>query len=104
MRAYIRISGIFFRPQTFNPSVLIMAANAHNFISRESALNAIAVNPAAEYHSFTSSALWIPYGHPGVYGGQLVAQAIHSATKCVDTAYALNVCLINSSHRNALLK
>ena len=65
----------------------------HNHISvtRDTVLEAIAVSSVAE-NSFSSESLWTPHGHPGVYGGQLVAQAVHSAAKSVHVAFDLNVC------------
>ena len=72
-----------------------MAFQVDHYTPRASALDAITVTAAsATERTFTSDAgsLWTPHGHPGVYGGQLVAQAIHSAALSADSRYDLNVC------------
>ena len=40
---------------------------------------------------FRSKSLWIPRRSRGVFGGQVISQALVSATNCVDPAYALHV-------------
>jgi len=39
---------------------------------------------------FRSKSLWLPVRARGVYGGQVISQALVSATKCVDPAYSLH--------------
>ena len=40
---------------------------------------------------FRSKSLWVPVRARGVFGGQVISQAIVSATNCVDSAYGLHV-------------
>ena len=40
---------------------------------------------------FRSKTLWIPSRARGVFGGQVISQAIVSATNCVDKSYGLHV-------------
>lgn len=40
---------------------------------------------------FRSKSLWIPFRARGVFGGQVISQALVSATGCVDAAYGLHV-------------
>lgn len=40
---------------------------------------------------FRSKSLWIPLRARGVFGGQVISQALVSATKSVDPSYALHV-------------
>jgi hypothetical protein len=40
---------------------------------------------------YRSRSLYVPYRARGVFGGQVISQAIVSATKCVDPAFALHV-------------
>ncbi|KAL0950838.1 hypothetical protein HGRIS_007599 [Hohenbuehelia grisea] len=42
---------------------------------------------------FRSKRLWIPSGARGVFGGQVISQALVSATNCVDSQFALHVSL-----------
>lgn len=42
---------------------------------------------------FRSKSLWLPVRARGVYGGQVISQALVSATNCVDPAYGLHVSL-----------
>lgn len=42
---------------------------------------------------FRSKSLWIPFRARGVFGGQVISQALVSATGCVDAAYGLHVSL-----------
>jgi acyl-CoA thioesterase len=37
--------------------------------------------------------LYVPYLARGVFGGQVISQAVMSATQCVDPAYSLHVSL-----------
>jgi len=39
---------------------------------------------------FRSKTLWVPVRARGVFGGQVISQAIASATKCVDKSYGLH--------------
>lgn len=39
---------------------------------------------------FRSKSLWLPVRARGVYGGQVISQALVSATNCVDPAYGLH--------------
>lgn len=39
---------------------------------------------------FRSKSLWIPFRARGVFGGQVISQALVSATGCVDAAYGLH--------------
>ncbi|KAG6837037.1 hypothetical protein H0H93_015900 [Arthromyces matolae] len=39
---------------------------------------------------FRSKSLWLPARSRGVFGGQVISQALVSATKCVDPAFALH--------------
>ncbi|KZT06361.1 DNA repair protein [Laetiporus sulphureus 93-53] len=39
---------------------------------------------------FRSKSLWLPVRSRGVYGGQVISQALVSATQCVDPAYSLH--------------
>lgn len=47
---------------------------------------------------FRSKSLWMPVRGRGVFGGQVISQAIVSATNCVDPAYGLHVslCVVQS--------
>ena len=40
---------------------------------------------------FRSKTLWVPVHSRGVFGGQVISQAIVSATNCVDKGYGLHV-------------
>jgi acyl-CoA thioesterase len=40
---------------------------------------------------FRSKSLWLPVYGRGVFGGQVISQALVSATNCVDPAYGLHV-------------
>ena len=40
---------------------------------------------------FRSKSLYVPVRARGVFGGQVIAQAIVSATNCVDPAFGLHV-------------
>ena len=40
---------------------------------------------------FRSVSLWLPVRARGVFGGQVISQAVASATKCVDPSYGLHV-------------
>ena len=40
---------------------------------------------------YRSRRLWIPFRSRGVFGGQVISQALVSATNCVDAAYSLHV-------------
>lgn len=40
---------------------------------------------------FRSKSLLLPFRSRGVFGGQVISQAIVSATNCVDPAYGLHV-------------
>lgn len=40
---------------------------------------------------FRSKSLWLPIRARGVYGGQVISQALVSATGCVSPDYALHV-------------
>jgi acyl-CoA thioesterase len=40
---------------------------------------------------FRSKTVWLPNRARGVFGGQVISQAIVSATKCVDKSYGLHV-------------
>jgi acyl-CoA thioesterase len=40
---------------------------------------------------FRSKSLWLPTRARGVFGGQVISQALVSATKCVDAAFSLHV-------------
>ncbi|TFK76835.1 Thioesterase/thiol ester dehydrase-isomerase [Pluteus cervinus] len=39
---------------------------------------------------FRSKSLWVPWKARGVFGGQVISQALVSATNCVDPAYGLH--------------
>lgn len=41
--------------------------------------------------------LWIPMRSRGVFGGQVISQALVSATSTVDSAFALHVCYLPST-------
>jgi acyl-CoA thioesterase len=43
-----------------------------------------------EVNLFRSKTLWVPNRARGVFGGQVISQAIVSATNCVDKAYGLH--------------
>ena len=40
---------------------------------------------------YRSRRLWIPMRSRGVFGGQVISQAVVSATNCVDPVYGLHV-------------
>lgn len=40
---------------------------------------------------FRSKTLWVPVRARGVFGGQVISQALVSATNCVDKSYGLHV-------------
>jgi acyl-CoA thioesterase len=40
---------------------------------------------------FRSKSLWLPKHGRGVFGGQVISQALVSATNCVDATYGLHV-------------
>lgn len=40
---------------------------------------------------YRSKTLWVPVRARGVFGGQVISQALVSATNCVDKAYGLHV-------------
>jgi acyl-CoA thioesterase len=42
---------------------------------------------------FRSCYLWVPRRARGVFGGQVISQAVVAATKCVDEKYMLHVSL-----------
>ena len=39
---------------------------------------------------YRSKSLWVPMRARGVYGGQVISQALVSATKCVDEKFSLH--------------
>lgn len=43
---------------------------------------------------FRSKSLWLPKSTRGVFGGQVISQALVSATKSVDPSYALHVSVL----------
>jgi acyl-CoA thioesterase len=43
---------------------------------------------------FRSKTLWLPNRSRGVFGGQVISQAIVSATNCVDKAYGLHASIL----------
>ncbi|KIY69688.1 Thioesterase/thiol ester dehydrase-isomerase [Cylindrobasidium torrendii FP15055 ss-10] len=43
-----------------------------------------------EANLFRSKMLWLPGGSKGVFGGQVISQALVSATQCVDKTYGLH--------------
>lgn len=45
---------------------------------------------------FRSKSLWLPIRARGVFGGQVISQALVSATKCVKPEYSLHVSLFRS--------
>lgn len=47
---------------------------------------------------FRSKSLWVPARARGVFGGQVISQAIVSATQCVDPAYGLHVRIVLCLH------
>jgi len=47
---------------------------------------------------FRSKSLWLPKHGRGVFGGQVISQALVSATNCVDPAYGLHVRNIDALH------
>lgn len=53
-----------------------------------------------ETNLFRSKRLWIPVNARGVFGGQVISQALVSATNCVDGAYSLHVSVRSTSHRD----
>ncbi|KAJ8084303.1 acyl-CoA thioesterase [Marasmius tenuissimus] len=58
-----------------------------------------------EVNLFRSKSLWVPTRARGVFGGQVISQALVSATNCVDPSYGLHVMLLppqwlpGNSHR-----
>lgn len=42
---------------------------------------------------FRSKYLYVPRRARGVFGGQVISQAVVSATNCVDPQFALHVCV-----------
>lgn len=44
-----------------------------------------------EEHLFRSKSLWVPTRARGVFGGQVISQALVSATNCIDPAFGLHV-------------
>jgi acyl-CoA thioesterase len=40
---------------------------------------------------YRSRSLWLPLRGRGVFGGQVISQALVSATKCVEPSYGLHV-------------
>lgn len=57
----------------------------HEHISTSLELEQLDVN------LYRSKSLWLPTRARGVYGGQVVSQALVAATNCVDTAFSLHV-------------
>ena len=57
----------------------------HEFISTSLEVEKLDAN------LFRSKSLWIPIRARGVFGGQVISQALVSATECVDPAYVLHV-------------
>jgi acyl-CoA thioesterase len=55
---------------------------------------------AVNVNLFHSKTLWVPKRARGVFSGQVISQALVSATNCVDKAYGLHVsdlqCLISA--------
>ena len=45
---------------------------------------------------FRSKSLWLPRRARGVFGGQVISQALVSATNSVDPSYALHVSILLS--------
>lgn len=44
-----------------------------------------------EVNLFRSKSLWLPLRGRGVFGGQVISQALVCATNCVDPAFGLHV-------------
>ncbi len=61
------------------------AADTHEQISEALEVEQLDVN------LFRSKTLFLPARSRGVYGGQVISQALVSATNCVDPAYYLHV-------------
>ncbi|KIM48385.1 hypothetical protein M413DRAFT_62626 [Hebeloma cylindrosporum] len=49
-----------------------------------------------EVNLFRSKSLWVPLRARGVFGGQVISQALVSATKCVDSSFALHCYFLTS--------
>ncbi len=49
---------------------------------------------------FRSKSLWVPVRARGVFGGQVISQAIVAATNCVDPEYRLHVSCLDLSRPN----
>lgn len=50
-----------------------------------------------ETNLFRSIKLWVPARGRGVFGGQVISQALVSATNCVDKAFGLHVSVTSQS-------
>ena len=44
-----------------------------------------------DFNLYRSKRLWIPFRSRGVFGGQVISQALVSASNCVDHVYSLHV-------------
>jgi acyl-CoA thioesterase len=69
--------------------VLVAMAEA-NQAEHEQISTALEVENLDE-NLFRSKSLWVPRRARGAFGGQVISQALVSATNCVDPAYGLHV-------------
>ncbi|KAJ3531260.1 hypothetical protein NM688_g7599 [Phlebia brevispora] len=77
-----------FLPTSARPFTGKMAEYSNQVESRAPA-DALEVEQL-DYNLYRSKRLWIPFRSRGVFGGQVISQAVVSATNCVNPAYGLH--------------
>ncbi|EJD04305.1 uncharacterized protein FOMMEDRAFT_28037 [Fomitiporia mediterranea MF3/22] len=58
-------------------------------VEREVVTDAIGIERSSK-NTFYSKSLWTPHGHPSVYGGQMMGQAVHAASLYDDQSFQLH--------------
>lgn len=69
---------------------LIMAEIANRQEEHEQIATSLEVEQL-DTNLFRSKSLWLPIRAKGVFGGQVISQALVSATRCVDPVFSLHV-------------
>ena len=66
-------------------------AEPHNNMSEQRDIAGSLAVEQLDTNLFRSTSLYTPYRARGVFGGQVISQAVVAATKCVSSEYALHV-------------
>ena len=81
-----------------------MTENADNINQAEHELISTSLEvEQLDTNLFRSKSLWVPVRARGVFGGQVISQAIVSATNCVKSEYGLHVSKSKLHQLNAFI-